>query len=74
MKKITPHLWFEKQAQETAKFYIAIFPESKIISIVTLQDTPSGEVDVVSFELSGHPFMAISGGPIFRHWHYISSL
>lgn len=66
ISKITPHLWFDKEAKEAAEFYVSIFPESKITSMVTLPDTPSGDCDVVSFELMGNPFMAISAGPLFK--------
>ncbi len=65
MKKITPHLWFDKEAKEAAEFYTSIFPDSKITHIATLHNTPSGDCDTVSFELSGQPFMAISAGPFF---------
>jgi predicted 3-demethylubiquinone-9 3-methyltransferase (glyoxalase superfamily) len=65
MKPITPHLWFNTQAREAAEFYCSVFPNSKINSIRTLKDTPSGDCDVVSFELNGQPFMAISAGPLF---------
>src|SRR4029450_3200894 len=66
MKKITPHLWFDKEAREAAEFYCSVFPGSKVVNVTTLHDTPSGTVDVVSFELSGQPFMAISAGPLFK--------
>ena len=63
---ITPHLWFDKEAKEAAEFYASIFPDSKITNVTTLHDTPSGDCDVVSFALSGQPFMAISAGPLFK--------
>lgn len=66
MQKITPHLWYDKDAKEAAKFYITLFPDSKITDIITLYDTPSGDAELVSFELSGQKFMAISGGPHFK--------
>lgn len=64
--KIVPHLWYEKQAVEAAKFYTSIFPGSKITNITTLPDTPSGDCDQVTFEIWGQKFMAISGGPFFK--------
>ena len=64
--KIAPHLWFDKEAKEATEFYTSIFPDSRITTITTLHDTPSGDCDVVSFELSRQPFMAISAGPPFR--------
>lgn len=66
MQKITPHLWFDKEAKEAAEFYASIFPDSKVISTTTLYNTPSGDCDVVSFELWGQKFMAISAGPLFK--------
>jgi predicted 3-demethylubiquinone-9 3-methyltransferase (glyoxalase superfamily) len=51
-QKITPHLWFDKEAKEAAAFHTSIFPDSKITSLTTLHDTPSGDCDVVSFERS----------------------
>ena len=72
MQKITPHLWFDKEAKEAAEFYTAVFPDSKIINITTLHNTPSGDCDVVSFVLSGQPFMAISAGPLFKFNEAIS--
>jgi predicted 3-demethylubiquinone-9 3-methyltransferase (glyoxalase superfamily) len=66
MRKITPHLWFDKQAKEAAELYTRLFPDSRITNITTLHNTPSGDCDLVSFELSREPFMAISAGPIFK--------
>ncbi|MBY0372105.1 VOC family protein [bacterium] len=66
LARITPHLWLDKDASGAAAFYTSIFPESKVLSSTILQNTPSGKVEVVSFELSGHAFMAISAGPLFK--------
>ncbi|MEK5035283.1 VOC family protein [Paenibacillus sp. FSL R7-0302] len=65
-QRIVPHLWYDKEAAEAARFYASVFPESKVTSVTTLQDTPSGDADQVSFEVWGQPFMAISGGPYFK--------
>ncbi|MCC5905089.1 MAG: VOC family protein [Balneolaceae bacterium] len=66
MQKIVPHLWFDTQAKEAAQFYVSAFGKnSKINSITTLHNTPSGDVDSVTFELLGHSFIAISAGPHF---------
>ncbi|WP_375058270.1 VOC family protein [Zobellella sp. DQSA1] len=70
--KIVPHLWFDQEAKEAAEFYTAIFGGGRITSLVTLSDTPSGPVEVVSFELLGQPFMAISAGPLFSFNESIS--
>jgi predicted 3-demethylubiquinone-9 3-methyltransferase (glyoxalase superfamily) len=64
--KITPHLWFDKEAVEAANLYTSIFPDSRTTNVTTLHDTPSGDCDIVSFELAGQSFMAISAGPLFK--------
>lgn len=66
MQKIVPHLWFDTQAQEAAEFYCSAFPSSKITSSMVLHDTPSGDCDVLTFNLNGHDFMAINAGPEFQ--------
>ena len=65
-QKITPHLWFDKEAKEATKLYTSLFENSKITNITTLHNTPSGDADIVSFTLSGQSFMAISAGPYFK--------
>lgn len=72
IKPITPHLWFDTEAKEAAAFYVSLFPNSRIVSSVTIHDTPSGDCDVVSFELNGQPFQAISAGPLFTFNEAIS--
>jgi predicted 3-demethylubiquinone-9 3-methyltransferase (glyoxalase superfamily) len=64
--KITPHLWFDKEAREAAEFYCSVLPGSGITTVTVLHDTPSGDCDIVSFHLAGRPFMAISAGPLFK--------
>ncbi len=71
MQKITPHLWYDKEAKEAAQFYVAAFgaigaPDTHMQSIRTIHDTPSGDCDIVSYELAGHHFMSISAGPYFK--------
>jgi len=72
MQRIVPHLWFDKEAIEAAEFYVSIFSadggpaESRITNVSTLHDTPSGDCDIVSFELWEYSFMAISAGPLFK--------
>jgi predicted 3-demethylubiquinone-9 3-methyltransferase (glyoxalase superfamily) len=63
---IVPHLWFDREAKEAAAFYTSVFPDSAVTNLTTLHDTPSGDCDVVSFQLARQPFMAISAGPVFR--------
>lgn len=73
MQKIVPHLWFDKEAVEAAEFYVDAFGhvpsqagDSKIKTKSVIHDTPSGDCDVVSFDLAGCSFMAISAGPYFK--------
>ena len=71
MKKIVTHLWYDNNAKEAVDFYVSVFGKnSRVTNITTLHntpsDTPSGDTDIVSFELWGHPFMAISAGPVFK--------
>jgi predicted 3-demethylubiquinone-9 3-methyltransferase (glyoxalase superfamily) len=66
MEKITPHLWFDKEAKQAAELYVSVFPDSKITSASVIHNTPSGDADIVSFQLAGQPFMAISAGPYFK--------
>ena len=61
---ITPFLWYEKNAKQAAKFYVSVFGKgSKITSVSTMHDTPSGTVEVVRVELLGQPFTLMSAGP-----------
>lgn len=66
MQKIVPHLWYDKEAKEAALLYISLFENSKLGKITIIEDTPSGDAEVVSFELAGQEFMAISAGPYFK--------
>jgi predicted 3-demethylubiquinone-9 3-methyltransferase (glyoxalase superfamily) len=66
MQKITPHLWFDTEAAEAADYYSSALPDSKVTNLTTIHDTPSGDTDIVSFELMGQSFMAISAGPLFK--------
>jgi predicted 3-demethylubiquinone-9 3-methyltransferase (glyoxalase superfamily) len=72
MHTITPCLWFDDQAEEAAKFYTAIFRNSKIVCIsrygevgYEVHGKPAGTVMVVAFELDGQAFTALNGGPMF---------
>jgi predicted 3-demethylubiquinone-9 3-methyltransferase (glyoxalase superfamily) len=76
IQRITPHLWYAKEAEEAAKFYTSIFPDSKIDRVTPLPaDSPSGpagSVKMVEFTLFGQPFLAISAGPLDSFNHAIS--
>lgn len=66
MRKIVPHLWYDKEAKEAALFYISLFDQSKILDVTVLKNTPSGDAEIVSFELAGQQFQSISAGPYFK--------
>lgn len=67
MQKIIPHLWYDQEARQAAELYAATFGKgSKVLGTSQLDNTPSGSVDVVSFELLGLEFQAISAGPFFK--------
>lgn len=76
--KISPCLWFDGQAEEAAKFYCAIFPNSRITAAVPygpageFHKKPADAVLSVCFELDGQPFMALNGGPQFKFTEAIS--
>jgi predicted 3-demethylubiquinone-9 3-methyltransferase (glyoxalase superfamily) len=75
MKKITPFLWFNDNAEEAMNFYISIFKNSKILSISRYGDAgpgPKGTVMVGTFELDGERFIALNGGPQFKFTEAIS--
>jgi predicted 3-demethylubiquinone-9 3-methyltransferase (glyoxalase superfamily) len=74
MQKITTHLWFDKEAKEAADLYTSIFKNSKIKSMSTLRDTPSGTVDLLAIELLGQEFRMISAGPLFKFTPAVSFL
>ena len=68
MQKITPFLWYSKEAEEAATFYAAVFPNSRVTRVTALPtDTPSGpagSVKIVEFVLASQSFMAMSAGPL----------
>jgi predicted 3-demethylubiquinone-9 3-methyltransferase (glyoxalase superfamily) len=70
MRKITPFLWFDTQAEEAAKFYVSVFKKkSKILKVSRYGDAgpgPKGAVMVVEFQLEGQHFHALNGGPLFK--------
>jgi predicted 3-demethylubiquinone-9 3-methyltransferase (glyoxalase superfamily) len=79
IQKITPCFWFDDQAEEAARFYTAIFNNSKIVSITRYGEAghevhgrPAGTVMTVAFELDGHAFTALNGGPMFKFSEAIS--
>ena len=72
MQKITPFLWFDRQAEEAVKFYLGVFRNSKITGITRYEGSgakatgqPEGAVMTVAFQLRGQEFVALNGGPHF---------
>ena len=79
LQKITPCLWFDKEAEEAAKFYTSIFKNSKIGSVSRygeagheIHGMKAGTVLTVDFELEGQSFTALNGGPMFKFTEAIS--
>lgn len=70
MSKISPCLWFDGQAEEAARFYVGLLPDSRIEAIVPYQaKTPGGkpgDVMTVEFTLAGQSYIGVNGGPYFR--------
>ena len=68
-KRIVPHLWYDKEAKEAAKFYCSVFPNSKILRTSHYGEGapgPKGSVMTVEFELDGQRHTALNGGPTFK--------
>lgn len=65
IQRIIPYLWYDTQAVEAAKWYVSLFEHSAITDINIMHDTPSGDVDMVDFQLAGLSMAAISAGPYF---------
>jgi predicted 3-demethylubiquinone-9 3-methyltransferase (glyoxalase superfamily) len=86
MQKITPFLWFDKQAEEAMNFYVEVFngapgkaTESKVVSVARYPEGGEGPMAGMggkvlngNFELAGQSFMALDGGPIFKFNESIS--
>jgi predicted 3-demethylubiquinone-9 3-methyltransferase (glyoxalase superfamily) len=75
MPKITPFLWFDSQAEEAAKFYCSVFPNSKILRTAYYGEGapgPKGSVMTVEFELDGQRHIALNGGPLFKFTEAVS--
>jgi predicted 3-demethylubiquinone-9 3-methyltransferase (glyoxalase superfamily) len=79
MQKITPMLWFDKEAEEAARFYTSIFEDSKIKNITRYGDSgaqasgmPKGSVMTVSFEIEEQEFVGLNGGPQFKFSEAVS--
>jgi predicted 3-demethylubiquinone-9 3-methyltransferase (glyoxalase superfamily) len=79
MRKITSCLWFDTEAEEAARFYVSVFPNSKVGTIARfnregkeIHGKDAGSVMTVEFEINGQPFLALNGGPQFKFSEAIS--
>jgi predicted 3-demethylubiquinone-9 3-methyltransferase (glyoxalase superfamily) len=79
LQKITPHLWFDQEAEEAARFYTSIFPNSEVGKFMyytgageEIHGQKAGTVLTVEFSLDGQQFIALNGGPAFKFNEAIS--
>jgi predicted 3-demethylubiquinone-9 3-methyltransferase (glyoxalase superfamily) len=79
VQKITPHLWFDKNAEEAVRFYTSVFKNSQTGKIARypkegqeVHGMPEGSVMTVEFQLEGQEFLALNGGPHFKFNEAIS--
>lgn len=80
-QKIVPSLWFDRQAEEAAKFYVSTFENSEVGKIThhskagfEIHGLPEGTVMTIDFEIEGQKFIGINGGPAFKFTPSISFL
>jgi predicted 3-demethylubiquinone-9 3-methyltransferase (glyoxalase superfamily) len=78
MAKITPNLWFDGNAEEAARFYVSLLPDSHIDNVFRAPadnpGTPAGAVLLVDFTVAGQRFTGINGGPEFPFTEAVSFL
>ena len=77
MKHITPFLWFDQEAEDAARLYTSLIPNSKIKGVTRYGEAgpgKAGSVMTVDFELNGQPFVALNGGPEFQFTEAVSFL
>jgi predicted 3-demethylubiquinone-9 3-methyltransferase (glyoxalase superfamily) len=75
MSKISHCLWFDREAEEAAKFYVSVFKDGKMGKVIhystdegqEIHGMPKGLVMTAEFEIGGHKYVALNGGPIFKH-------
>ena len=70
MRKITPFLWFDTQAEEAMNFYVSIFNNSKVVSVSRVGE--AGPIMSATFELDGQELIALNGGPQFKFTEAVS--
>ncbi|GAA2782246.1 VOC family protein [Kitasatospora sp. CM 4170] len=75
MQKITTFLWYDDRAEEAARLYTSLFPDSRITGTTRYSDVGPGEpgtVMTVEFELAGQRYTALNGGPVFHFTEAVS--
>ena len=75
IQKITTFLWFDNNAEEAVHFYVSVFKNSKLVSVIRHGEAgpgPKGTVLGATFELEGQQFFALNGGPKFKFTEAIS--
>src|SRR5262245_18455329 len=66
MQKISPFLWFDRQAEDAVNFYVSVFKTAKVVTTTRYGEgspAPKGTVMTVVFQLFGQEFIALNGGP-----------
>lgn len=73
LQKITTNLWFDTEAEEAATYYTSVFKDSSIGRIsrygkegFEIHKRPAGSVMTIEFEINGHSFLGLNGGPVFK--------
>ena len=73
MQKIKTFLWYDNQAEDAAKLYTSLFPDSRITDVTKFENAgPSGDVTVVTFVLAGVEYQAMNAGPEFKFTEAVS--
>lgn len=65
VSRIHPFLWFDGQAEEAARFYVSVFPNSRIVHVEKISTGPGEGGAIVEFELEGQRFGGVDGGPMY---------
>jgi predicted 3-demethylubiquinone-9 3-methyltransferase (glyoxalase superfamily) len=77
VRKVSPFLWFDSQAEEAANFYVSLFPNAKVTRVTRYLEgapggKPAGSVMTVEFEIDGVTIVALNGGPHFKFTEAVS--
>lgn len=64
--KVSPFLWFDGRSEEAAKFYVSVFPKSRLLKVEKITAGPAEDNAIVEFEIEGLKFGAVDGGPMFK--------